>query len=181
MLFTLFFFTTLLAAADPQFGTSTITIGAGTAIPGSGYRAFRFQTGAAFTVEYEFRLHKFFAATIGMESDVHTAKNYGREPQPDSRERITRFPFGLRTILPIASGRLELFAGTGGAPYTTSDYQLSNTYQKNTVLWHVNGGFRAALDAKQRFFLGPTVRHYRDVGRPTEQWTSLTAEFGFRF
>lgn len=181
MLNVLFLFTTLLTAADPHFGTSTITIGAGAAFPGSGYRAFRFQTGAAFTVEYEFRLHKYFAATIGMENDVHTAKNFGREPQPDSRERITRFPLGLRAILPISEGRLELFAGSGGAPYNTSDYELSNTFLKNALLWHVNGGFRVALDNKHRFFVGPTVRHYRDVGRPTEQWTSLTAEFGFRF
>jgi len=105
----------------------------------------------SFVGEYEFGLHKYVAATIGVDNlllnrDVGTFTNW---------ERITLVFFGLRATVPLSEGRVELFAGGGGA--------------------------RFALDQAQRFRIGPTVRFYRDLDRPTQEWLSLSADFSFRF
>ena len=39
---------------------------------------------------------------------------------------------------------------------------------------------RIAIDKRGHFWIGPTVRFSRDGGRPTQEWVSLTGEFGFR-
>jgi hypothetical protein len=170
-----------MVAADPQFGTSSVSLGADVAVPAGGYRTTAFHTGPAFAGEYEFRLHKFVGATIGAENYLLSVDQFGKFPLPATRERVTLMPFGLRGIVPFGDGRGELFAGTGGAALWTSDYTLGSSFERDKVLWHLNGGFRISLDRRQRFHVGPTVRHYRDLGRPTEQWVSLTAEFSYRF
>ena len=82
---------------------------------------------------------------------------------PDTRERVTLMPFGLRVLAPLASGKAEVFAGSGGAPYWTSEPFLGSAYSKETLLWHLNGGVRVRLDSNGRFRLSPTVRYYRDA------------------
>jgi hypothetical protein len=54
-------------------------------------------------------------------------------------------------------------------------------YNAPRTIWQINGGGRIALDKRRRFWVGPTVRFSRDGGRPTQEWISLTGDFGFRF
>jgi hypothetical protein len=106
--------------------------------------------------------------------------NYGNRyiAPGTSRVRVTLLPYGLRGILPVANNRGELFIGTGGAYYwraTDIDYSSASG-----TLWQANAGARLALDRGRRFWLGTTLRLYRDTGRPTQAWVSVTGDLGFR-
>ena len=169
-----------LAAADLQFGTSTLTLGAGAAFPVGGELTSSFNRGASFAGEYEFGLHRFLAATIGVENYVLSSVNCDPRGCSTARERFTLMPFGLRGIIPIAGGRGELFAGTGGARLWSNSF-LGGPFQQDNILWQFNGGFRIGLDRARHFRAGPTVRLNRDLGRPTQEWLSLTADFSYRF
>ena len=166
------------SAANLQFGSSTFTAGVGGVFPQSGaYTVAPFHDGPTFSGEYEFGLHKFLAADIGVENFLPNYDTGSRLGGAVSRERVTLLSFGLRGVLPLG-GRAELFAGTGGAKRGSSnDF---NPYG-NSLLWQLNGGVRLALDRAKHWRVGPTVRLYRDLGRPTEEWLSVTGEVGYRF
>jgi hypothetical protein len=170
-----------LAAIDPKFGVSTITVGAGGAFPAGGELTGSYHAGPSFAGEYELGLHRFLAATIGVENYFLNVDQCSRFGCPATRERFALMPFGLRGVLPLAGGRGELFAGTGGARLWTADSLFGGPFQRDTILWHLNAGLRFALDRGGHFRLGPTVRLNRDLGRPTQEWMSLTAEFSYRF
>lgn len=178
----LFALTTFSAlAADPQLGSSTFIAGVGGAFPVAGSGTSAFHNGPSFAGEYELGLHKYVAATFGVENYLLPFDNYSRWGSTSTRERVTLMPFGLRGVVPVAGGRAELFAGVGGAQLWSSEYNLGQPYYGSNFLFHLNGGARIALDRAQHFRLGPTVRYYRDVGRPTQQWLSLSADFSYRF
>jgi hypothetical protein len=168
-------------AADLHFAASTLVAGFGGAFPASGYRTFAFHNGPSLSAEYEFGVHRFAAATIGVENFLLPFDNTSKFGTSITRERVTLMPFGLRGIVPVANGRVELFAGTGGAVLWSSEYNLAHPFQGDKLLWHLNGGARIAIDRAKHFRIGPTVRHYRDLGRPTQQWVSATADFSYRF
>jgi hypothetical protein len=168
-------------AADLHFASSTVVAGVGGAFPAGGYRTSEFHNGPLLAGEYEFGVHRFVAATIGVENFLLPFDNTSKFGTSTTRERVTLMPFGLRGIVPVASGRVELFAGTGGAALWSSEYNLGHPFQGNNLLWHLNGGARIALDRAKHVRMGPTVRYYRDLGRPTQQWLSITADFSYRF
>src|SRR4051812_26190993 len=87
-----------------SLGSGTVILGAGGAFPGSGYRTFPFHTGTSVTGEYELGLHRFLAATVGLDNFTLNLDNYSRTSTVTTRERITLLPFGLRAIAPVASG-----------------------------------------------------------------------------
>jgi hypothetical protein len=37
------------------------------------------------------------------------------------------------------------------------------------------------IDRAKHFFIGATMRYYRDLGRPTPEWVSVTGDVGYRF
>ncbi len=175
-------FTTLNTfAADTQFGSSTLTLGVGGAFPASGYRTNAFHNGPSFASDYEFGLHRFVAANIGVENFVLPFDVNSKFGISTTRERVTLMPFGLRGIIPLANDRVELLAGTGGAVLWSSEYNLDHPFQRHNILWQLNSGARIAIDRSKHFRIGPTVRYYRDLGRPTQQWISVTGELSFRF
>lgn len=166
-------------AADPHLSSSTLTAGAGVGLPVSGYRTNAFHTGPSFVGEYEFGLHKYIAATVGVDNLVLPFDNYSRFETFTTHERVTLMPFGLRATVPLAVGRAELFAGAGAAYLWSSAYDLNNVYNASNFLFQLNGGARFALDNAKHFRLGPTVRFYRDLGRPTQQWLSISADLSY--
>jgi hypothetical protein len=168
-----------VAASAQRLGSSTFIVGAGGAFPVSGYQTFPFHTGLSVAGEYELGLHRFFAANIGVDNFVMNVDNFTRFGSFLTRERVTLMPFGLRAIAPLGEGRGELFAGTGGAYLWTSDYDLHSF--GGGLLWQLNGGVRVAIDRAKHFRVGGTARFYRDLGRPTQEWVSVTGDFSVRF
>jgi hypothetical protein len=176
---TIFLLAIPLAVSAQSFGSSTLTVGVGGAFPASGYLTFPFHNGLSVAGEYELRLHKFVAADVGVDNFVLNADNFTRTGSVQTLERITLLPFGLRGILPLADGRTELFLGTGGAYLWSTDYDLRSFGEG--LLWQLNGGARVAIDRSRHFHVGASARYYRDLGRPTQQWVSLTGDFSYRF
>lgn len=170
-----------LAAAGQKFGSSTLIFGVGGAIPATGYRTLPFHHGPSIAGEYEFGLHKYVAANIGVENFLLNFDYYGKFGSVTTRERVTLMPFGFRGLAPLAGGRAELFAGTGGAHLWSSEYGLVRYYASDRFLWQLNGGGRVAIDRAKHFRVGATVRFYRDLGRPTQEWVSATGDVSYRF
>jgi hypothetical protein len=158
-----------------------VAVGAGAAFAAGGELTGAYHRGPSVTGEYEFGLHRFLAATVGVENYLLNVDQCTRFGCTQARERFTFMPFGLRGILPLAGGRTELFVGTGGARLWSTNYTFGSSFNANKILWQANGGFRVALDRARHFRLGPVFRLSRDLGRPTQQWLSITGELSYRF
>ncbi len=172
----------LVSAVSPAQSSglsATAAFGAGAGVVVGGYANNQFQTGAVYTGDLELRLLKYLSAEIGVDNMLLDYTSYSGSGSTTSRERLTLMPFGLRGILPLANGRAELFAGAGGA-YTWLSNE-SQFYKPSRALVQANAGGRVALDRRRRFWLGVTARFYRDVGRPTVEWSSVAGDLGFRF
>jgi hypothetical protein len=162
-----------------RFGT--FSIGAGGGFPASGYRTDPFSNGASFAAAYEFRLWKYVAPHLDLVNLLPNHANYSKFGVSYSRERVTLLSFGVRGVVPLARGRVELFAGPGAVHVWSSQFELTSGFQAPSWLLGIDAGGRMAIDRKHRFWIGPTVRYSRDGGRPTEEWVSLTGDFGVRF
>jgi len=166
-------------------GRNTISVGAGGGFPTGGEQTFTSSVpgSAAFSASYEFRLFKYFAPEVDVVNLIPKyITNYdpNQGPPTPERYRVTLISLGGRGIAPLAQGRIELFAGAAAVHVSSSNSELFFYYSSRWI-GQVNGGGRIAIDKGRRFWIGPTVRFSRDGGRPTQEWVSLTADFGFRF
>jgi hypothetical protein len=173
-----------MTALCQDSGRNTVSVGVGGGFPAGGENVFVTSTlpnSAAFSAAYEFRLFKYFAPEVGVVNLIPNIGSFsGHAPPTFNRTRVTLISFGGRGIAPLLGGRIELFAGAAGVHASSSDSELIG-FGTTSWLAQVNGGGRIAIDKLHRFWLGPTVRFSRDVSRPTQEWASLTADFGFRF
>jgi hypothetical protein len=170
-----------LAAFGQEIGRSTVTIGAGGGFATGGYFTDGIPNAPAFSASYEFRVFRFLAPEVSVVNMIPNVPEGSEFGTSILRERVTLVSPVLRGILPLRHDSVELFAGVGAARLTSSYYELTENFEPSWFL-EIDGGFRAALGHRHRFWIGPTVRFYRDFNRrPTEQWLSLTGEFGFRF
>lgn len=85
-------------------------------------------------------------------------------------------PFGGRVTVPLAHGRVELLASTGGifVPLATP-YSRQNSWVTQTTI-----GARVALDQGHHFWIGGSARHITNVADKTRQWGLLTGDFTFQ-
>jgi hypothetical protein len=173
-----------MTALCQDSGRNTVSVGVGGGFPAGGENVFvtyGLPDSAAFSAAYEFRLFKYFAPEVGVVNLIPNIASYSGHGQTTfSRERVTLISFGGRGIAPLMGGRIELFAGAGGVHVSSSGALLIG-YGATSWLAQVDGGGRIAIDKRRHFWLGPTVRFSRNVSRPTQEWVSLTAGFGFRF
>jgi hypothetical protein len=163
-----------------QTGGSTASIGVGGGFPAGGYRTNPFSGSAGFSASYEFRLFRYLAPDVGLSNLIPNYAYGSKYGITESRERVTFLSLGVRGVLPLAEGRVELFAGPAAAHIWSSVAEFTRFQSPNWLL-EIDGGGRMAIGKSRRFWIGPTVRFSRDGGRPTEEWVSLTADFGFRF
>jgi hypothetical protein len=167
--------------ASGQGGRSTVSIGVGGGLPAGGFRTEQFLNGPAFSASYEFRLFKYVAPEIGLVDLLPNYTEYSKYGSSISRYRVTLLSMGIRGVLPLAHGRVELFAGPGATRVWSSQYDLARGFDAPKWLLEISGGGRIAIDHGRHFWAGPTVHFSRDGGRPTEEWVSLTADFAVRF
>jgi hypothetical protein len=175
----------LAAFCQEDHGRNTFSVGVGGGFPTGGVETFTspVPNSAAFSAGYEFRLFKYFAPELGVvnliPSYIMNFDSNGGPPTPE-RLRVTLWSMGGRGIAPLNHGRFELFAGAAAVYVSSSNSEL---FFYNSPRWigQVNGGGRIAIDKRRRFWIGPTVRFSRDGGRPSQEWVSLTGDFGFRF
>lgn len=72
----------------------------------------------------------------------------------------------------MVADRVELSVGSGGG-YIWYDRGFENSFLDSALLQY-SGKATFAFDHRKRFRLGFTVRTWRDLGRPTQQWLSTT-------
>ncbi|MGH9440067.1 MAG: hypothetical protein ACRD22_19885, partial [Terriglobia bacterium] len=179
--------------------TSTVTLGVG-GQPYS-YNYFDEQGGPAFSGRYEYRLSKYLAVDAGVDTllpSTHSAQyspviNTGQpvydDHGPNCRNcvivsipetaRVTLIPFGFKGILPLASGRVELFAGLGGAYAVNSEHSYG--WNRDAWLGQASFGARIALDRSHRFWLGTALHGYSNFGNRKQVWVPWTINLGIRF
>ena len=117
----------LSVRAQDAVHTSTVTLSVGGEFANGRVGEF---SGPAFNGNYEFRWWKYIALEAGVDTFLPAAQSYIYEDFiysgtnltnyyspgsgifiPESgRTRVTLLPFGVKGILPLANGRLELFA-----------------------------------------------------------------------
>ncbi len=193
---TLFGFMPLIAGiAQDAVHTSTITLSAGGETPTA--NDFGEGSGPVFNGNYEYRVWKHVAVEAGADTMLPAKTDYlfvdilpgtnligVTTLQTNSpyvltergRTWVTLLPFGLKGILPLAGGRLELFAGLGGA------YALhSHDSCCNAMLMRASVGGRFALDKRRHYWLGTSGQFSSNVGGYRQEWLSWTADFGLRF
>jgi hypothetical protein len=197
-LFLMFFFTGAVAVFGQDAShDSTLTLGVGV-LPysSSDYYPQLQKGGPAFTANYEYRFLKYLAAEIGTDVLLPSGKalvqSYSILPGTNQvtyvpcptcgvlvsgTSRVSLLSYGFKGILPLASGRVELFAGVGGAYGWNSRFSGS----LNSAFGQASIGGRVALDSDHRFWLGATFRGYDSFGSRRQIWAPLTFELGIRF
>jgi hypothetical protein len=90
-----------------------------------------------------------------------------------SRQTLKLLDYGLRGVAPLAGGRVELSIGLGGG-YVWHKYGYYGSFGSNQALFQYSGKAAFALDHRHRFRAITAVRTWRDLGRPTLQWLSVT-------
>ena len=177
------------AFGQEAVGTSTVTLSVGGETPPR--NEFGESLGPVFTGNYEYRLRKYWAVEAGVQNMLPSTTHYEFIGVPTGtsilyqqfccffvpdRTRVTLLPFGFRGILPVSGGRVELFAGLGGAYAWHSGYSYENAW-----LLQTSAGGRVALDKQHHFWLGTSGRFFNNFGPNRQQWLSWTADLGLRF
>jgi len=143
-------------------------IGGGGMFPVSGYKAEEYSSGPAGRVGFEFHALKWLGAEVGINEAGLTGSSCESYGCTYSRETFRFLDSGLRAHVLLDRGRIDLSVGIGGG-YVWYPYADLFT---NEALLQYSGKAAVALDRGGRFRLAFTVRTWRDLGRPTQQWLS---------
>ena len=148
--------------------------GAAGIFPVNGYQTASYSAGPGWRAGYELRIFKHLGAeggfTAGWPVGTDTCNRFGCVY---SRQTLKLLDYGLRGVVPLAAGRVELSIGLGGG-YVWHQYGYSGTFGTNQALFQYSGKAAFALDRQRRVRLSFTVRTWRDLGRLTQQWVSAT-------
>jgi hypothetical protein len=166
------FFAAVLAAQDDA-SRHSLEVGGGGVFPLSGWKASEYSVGPALHVGYQLRLQKYVAVEAGWTGSWgptnvgFCSPKYGCEYLGGE---VGFLDYGLRGIVPVAAGRVELSVGLGGG----YDWYGNGYNYFNSALIQYSGRATVAIDRRKHFRVGFTIRTWRDLGRPTQQWLSTT-------
>jgi hypothetical protein len=170
-----------ILAAQSSFARNNFDFGAAGVIPVSGDRTNGYSAGPGWRGGYELRLIKHLGVEAGFtEGWPVTTSNCGRFGCTYSRESLKLLDYGVRGVAPVAGGRLELSIGLGGG-YIWHPFGFSGPFGPNQALFQYSGKAAVALDRSRRIRCTFTVRTWRDLGRPTQQWLSTAAGLSYGF
>jgi hypothetical protein len=135
-------------------------------------------------VTYAYRLFPH----VDVEAGVDTALSLGSEARGahydfKADDRFLWVPFGLKGILPLRSGRVEVSAGAGGLyeKYLVGD----NSFFVSSDSWggYASTGIAVALDGRRHFWVGASPQlFFANTGSGYHsRWFVLNVGLGFRF
>lgn len=154
-----------------------VEIAGGGVFPLSGYLADEYSAGPAGRAGYEFQPLRILGAEAGFTEGGLPATACSRFGCEHPRQTLKLLDYGLRAHLLLDDGRLDLSAGVGGG-YVWHEQE---SYFTNASLFQYSGKAALALDRAGRFRMAFTVRTWRDLGRPTQQWLSAMVGLSFGF
>ena len=148
--------------------------------PVGGYVANSYSSGPGLRVGGEFRLARYLAADAGWTRAWISQDNGCKYPPCSYPQLENKFlDYGLRGVLPLSGGRVELSVGVGGG-YIWFDRTSGDSYH-NGSLFQYSGKAAVALDRGGRWRVNFTVRTWRDLGSPIQQWLSTAAGISYGF
>jgi hypothetical protein len=160
--------------AQSAFARHNLEFGAAGVFPLSGYRATSYNAGPGWHAGYELRLFEYLGAEAGFtEAWPVTTETCNRFGCTNSRQPLKLLDYGLRGVAPLGAGRVELSIGLGGG-YIWHPFGYSGPFGPNQPLFQCSGKAGFAVDRQRRLRLSLTVRAWRDLGRPTQQWLSTS-------
>jgi hypothetical protein len=154
-----------------------LEIGGGGVFPLSGYKADQYSAGPAGHAGYELRILRPLGAEAGFTEAGLPGTSCDRFGCTHPRQTLKFLDYGLRGHLMLDDGRIDLSLGLG-AGYVWHEYR---SYFGNGPMLQYSGRVAVALDSRKRFRIAVTLRTWRDIGRPTEQWLSTTGSLIFGF
>ena len=148
--------------------------------PVSGYKAEEYSVGPGLRAGYELRLQKHIAADIGWTAAWLRGTSCSRFGCTYPRYQNRLVDYGLRGVLPLAQDRVELSVGLGGG-YIWFDQSSGDSPYSNSSLLQYSVETTVAIDRSRRIRMAFSIRAWRDVGRPTQQWLSTAAGISYGF
>jgi hypothetical protein len=135
---------------------------------------------------YAYRLFPHVDVEAGVDSTLSlgteaTGANYDFKAD----DRFLWVPFGLKGVLPLRSGRVELSVGAGGVfeKYLVGD---NSGFFASRDGWggYASAGAAVALDGRRHFWIGASPRLFfanTGGGYEHDRWFVLNVGLGFRF
>jgi hypothetical protein len=154
-----------------------LEVGAAGLFPLSGSRTTDYSAGAGWHPGYELRFLRPVGAEIGYTQAWLPGSSCNRFGCIHPIEPLKLLDYGLRGHLMLDDGRVDLSAGAGGG-YVW--YRYGNSFT-NISLFQYSGKAAIALDHRKHFRIAFTLRAWRDLGRPTQQWLSTSGGLIFGF
>ena len=170
-------FIPILAAQDGET-RHNLEVGGGGVYPIGGWLASEYSAGPALHAGYQLRLLKYLAAEGGWTGSWLPGTSCSRYGCEHPLGRVGFLDYGLRGIVPVAAGRVELSAGLGGGYIW---YGPGDAPYYNGSLLQYSGRATVAVDRRRHFRVGFTVRTWRDTGSPIQQWLSTTVSVFYGF
>ncbi len=148
--------------------------------PVGGYVTNGYSAGPGLRAGGEIRLARYLAADASW-TGAWMPTDYGCSRFGCSYSHLENkfLDYGLRGVLPLARGRVELSVGVGGG-YIWFDPASDDSYH-NGSLFQYSGKTAVALDRGGHWRVNFTVRTWRDLGRPIQQWLSTAAGISYGF
>ena len=170
-------FIPILAAQNGET-RHNLEVGGGGVFPIGGWLASNYSTGPALHAGYQLRLLKYLAAEGGWTGAWLPGSSCSRYGCEHPVGRVGFLDYGLRGIVPVAAGRVELSAGLGGGYIW---YGPGDAPYYNGSLLQYSGRATVAVDRRRHLRVGFTARTWRDTGSPIQQWLSTTVSVFYGF
>jgi hypothetical protein len=169
-------------SAQIPISQANVEIDTAGVFPIDGSTATVYSTGPGLRVGGDFRLHRNLVAEGGWIGAWMGPIYYNCSSSGCSYSRLENkfLDYGLRGVLPLAGGRVELSLGVGGG-YIWFDSASGDNNYYNGSLFQYSGKAAVALDRNGHWRVNFTVRTWRDLGRPIQQWLSTAAGISYGF
>lgn len=147
----------------------TLEVGGGGMFPVAGYLANEYSAGPSWRPGYEYRFVKALGAEAGFTEAWLPGTSCDRFACSHPAEIFKLVDYGIRGHMLLGAGRVELSAGVGGGYIW---YRYGSPYT-NGSLFQYSAKAALAIGRGKRVRVGATLRAWRDLGRPIQQWLSL--------
>jgi hypothetical protein len=148
--------------------------------PVGGYKADEYSAGPALRAGYELRLRQYLAVDLGWTSAWLPGTSCSRFGCDYPRYQNRLLDYGLRGVLPLAQDRVELSVGLGGGYIWFNKTSGDSGYYNGSLLQY-SAKATVALDRSKHIRMGFSVRTWRDLGRPIQQWLSTAVGISYGF
>ena len=166
-------FVTLAVAASAQVAPTrgNFSLEAAALFPAGGYKADEYSSGPALRAGYELRLHRYVSAEAGWTGAWMPGVACDRFGCAHPTYRNDLIDYGIRGIYP--AGRMEISIGVGGGHIRFDKSSGDNYYDSALLQYSARATF--AINKSGSLRVGGTIRAWRDLGRPIQEWVSMSA------